>query len=281
MMVRVETANSPLRRAGRRQRTSEGVDPRYLFSCVDACFFPSPHTHTHFVIEGRIKRFLACVSLQWDTAAAQQEEVDIANVNDPSRISKEALAKAQKMAAIQAKIALQMQSLGATAALPGIIPSVVPGIPGAVPGAFPAAVPLGVLQASIMGLAAGIPMQMMPAAQKKETFMPAPLILDDKGRHVDAAGKEVSLNPTTVTTVKANIREAEPAPAAPPAPKVDVTLIVDPRLSMSSSVRPKRATFSFVTDQRYMRKADRFRTKMAIAEFNNQLKKMSVVVPVV
>jgi hypothetical protein len=56
---------------------------------------------------------------------------------------------------------------------------------------------------------------------------------------------------------------------------VDVTLIVDPRLSMSSSVRPKRATFSFVTDQRYMRKADRFRTKMAIAEFNNQLKKNS------
>ncbi len=215
-----------------------------------------------------------CNHLQWDSAL-QQEEVDIASTNDPSRISKEALAKAQKMAAIQAKIAQQMQSLGATAPLAGIVPPAVPGLPGALPGAFPGAVPLGILQASIMGLAAGLPLP-VAAAPKKETFMPAPLILDDKGRHVDATGKEVTLKPTTVTTVKANLREKETGPAPPPAPKVDIANIVDPRLSMSSSVRPKRATFTFVTDQRYIRKADRFRTKIAIAEFNSQLKKMSV-----
>lgn len=36
----------------------------------------------------------------------------------------------------------------------------------------------------------------------------------------------------------------------------------------------KRPTFTFVEDQRYIRRAERFRDKMAVQEFNEQLKKM-------
>jgi hypothetical protein len=67
--------------------------------------------------------------VQWGMAAAPTAE-EVASTLDPARVSKEAMAKAQRMAAIQAKIAAQMQSLGA---VPGV-----PGVPGmvAVPGAI-------------------------------------------------------------------------------------------------------------------------------------------------
>ena len=55
-------------------------------------------------------------SWQWGTAQAP-DVVDVASTADPSRVSKEAMAKAQRMAAIQAKIASQMQSLGS---VPGL-----------------------------------------------------------------------------------------------------------------------------------------------------------------
>jgi len=37
--------------------------------------------------------------------------------------------------------------------------------------------------------------------------MPAPLILDDKGRHVDSSGREVVQKAEAVATLKANQRE--------------------------------------------------------------------------
>lgn len=166
--------------------------------------------------------------------------------------SKDALAKAQKMAAIQAKIAAQMQFLGNPAVS-------MPGMPSMTTGAVPG-IPVGV----------GV-----PSLPKKETFMPAPLILDDKGRHIDATGKEVNLKPTTVNVLKANLRESsEIAMVEPKKPEVDVASIIDPRMSLGTSVRYKRPTFQFVEDSRYIKRADRFRTKMAVAEFNTQLKKM-------
>ena len=107
--------------------------------------------------------------------------VDVANQNDASRISKDALAKAQRMAAIQAQIQQQMQNLQA------------------VPGAGAGFGMLGSAMVGIPGIAA--PGLMMA---KKETFMPAPLILDDKGRHVDSSGKEVVQKAEAVATLKAN-----------------------------------------------------------------------------
>ena len=45
-------------------------------------------------------------------------------------------------------------------------------------------------------------------------------------------------------------------------------------MSISAGERKKRATFTFVEDQRYIKRAEKFRNKMAVAEFNTQLKKM-------
>lgn len=58
---------------------------------------------------------------------------------------------------------------------------------------------LGSAMVGIPGIAA--PGLMMA---KRETFMPAPLILDDKGRHVDSSGKEVVQKAEAVATLKAN-----------------------------------------------------------------------------
>jgi len=50
--------------------------------------------------------------------------------------------------------------------------------------------------------------------------------------------------------------------------------LVDPRMSMDSARRAKRATFTFVEDNRYIKRAERFRNKIRIAEFNEQLRKI-------
>ena len=178
----------------------------------------------------------------------------VANESDASRISKEAIAKAQRMAAIQAQIQQQMQNLQS------------------VPGAG-----LGV--GGIAGLAAlGMPGIAAPglAMAKKETFMPAPLILDDKGRHVDSSGREVVQKAEAVATLKANQRELRAIPMIEPTQtktKVHGDL-VDPRLGMDTGRWTKRATFNFVEDQRYIKRAERFRNKIRIAEFNEQLRKI-------
>lgn len=114
------------------------------------------------------------------------------------------------------------------------------------------------------------------AAAKKETFMPAPLILDEKGRHVDSTGKEIVQKAEEVATLKANLREARAIPMVEPEQaktKVHGDL-VDPRMSMDTGRRQKRATFTFVEDQRYIKRAERFRHKMQIQEFNEQLRKI-------
>ena len=191
---------------------------------------------------------ISCVLEQWDNV--QPADIDIANANDPSRISKEALAKAQRMAAIHAQITNQMRAIGQLPVL---------GLPGAAPGAG-----LPALVAGPQGLA---------ALMRRETFKPAPLILDEKGRHVDAEGKEVSLKASAVSVLKANQRESRHIPILQPAVTRDAP-VVDPRMSVPSGDRKKRATFAFVEDQRYIRKAERFRNKMAVAEFNMQLKRM-------
>ena len=179
--------------------------------------------------------------------------MEVANTNDASRVSKEALAKAQRMAAIQAQIQQQMQNLQS--------------VPGA--GA------LGAVTAGAAGL--GIPGVAAPGLlAAKKTFMPAPLILDDKGRHVDGTGKEVVQKAEAVATLKANQREMRAIPLVEPeVPKAKVHGdLVDPRLSMDTGRRQKRATFNFVEDQRYVKRAERFRNKMRIQEFNEQLRKI-------
>lgn len=157
------------------------------------------------------------------------------------------------MAAIQAQIQQQMQNLQA------------------VPGAGISLGAAGAAGLGIPGIAApGL------AAPKKETFMPAPLILDDKGRHIDSSGREVVQKADAVVTLKANQREMRAIPMVEPTQtktKVHGDL-VDPRMSMDTGRRQKRATFNFVEDNRYIKRAERFRNKIRIAEFNEQLRKI-------
>jgi hypothetical protein len=108
--------------------------------------------------------------LQWDTS----EAVDIQNANDPARLNKDAIAKAQRMAAIQAQIAASMAKLGKAPAVPTIPGASMLAVPGAAMG-LPAAAPPSAA-APVGGAFGGV------AAVPKQTFMPAPLILDDKGR---------------------------------------------------------------------------------------------------
>ena len=104
--------------------------------------------------------------LQWDTS----EAVDIQNANDPARLNKDAIAKAQRMAAIQAQIAASMAKLGKAPAVPTVPGASMLAVPGAAMG-LPAAA-----AAPVGGAFGGV------AAVPKQTFMPAPLILDEKGR---------------------------------------------------------------------------------------------------
>jgi U4/U6 small nuclear ribonucleoprotein PRP3 len=196
--------------------------------------------------------------VQWDAAALAQQaaaNVAVANPNDASRINKDAIAKAQRMAAIQAQIQQQMQNLQS-----------VPGAGNLLGSAGPAAA-LGMPGIAAPGLP-GVP---------KTTFMPAPLILDEKGRHVDSSGKEVVQKAEAVATLKANQRELRAIPLIEPEQaksKVVHGDLVDPRMSMDTGRRQKRATFTFVEDQRYIKRAERFRNKMRIQEFNEQLRKI-------
>ena len=96
------------------------------------------------------------------------------------------------MAAIQAQIAQQIKSLGQVPTLATALPTI--------PGMFPGFAPIP-----------GMP------TVKKETFKPAPLILDDKGRHVDAEGKEISMKVSDVSILKANQRESRQIPMLQPA----------------------------------------------------------------
>ena len=105
--------------------------------------------------------------------------------------------------------------------------------------------------------------------------MPVPLILDDKGSPMmwtTRRGREV----VQKATLKANQRELRSIPMIEPTQtktKVHGDL-VDPRLGMDTGRRTKRATFNFVEDQRYIKRAERFRNKIRIAEFNEQLRKI-------
>jgi U4/U6 small nuclear ribonucleoprotein PRP3 len=83
-----------------------------------------------------------------------------------------------------------------------------------------------------------------------------------------------------VSTLRANQRDQRAIPLLEP-PSMGKgdgedgkPSIVDPRMKVGAAVRQKRATFTFVEDQRYIKRAERFRNKMAVAEFNEQLKRM-------
>eukprot|EP00064_Thunnus_orientalis_P016653 superscaffoldBa00003350_g16722 len=154
----------------------------------------------------------------------------------------DAIEKARKAAELQARIQSQL--------------SMKPGILGALGNTGPHnLVALANLHA--MGIAP-------PKVEVKEVNKPTPLILDDKGRTVDASGKEVELT-HRMPTLKANIRAVKREQfrqqlKEKPGEDLESTSYFDQRLSLAASQRPRKS-FKFHEQGRFEKIAQRIRTK--------------------
>ncbi|KAL4125568.1 hypothetical protein PRIC2_009150 [Phytophthora ramorum] len=121
------------------------------------------------------------------------------------------------------------------------------------------------------GAAATVPVATQHAGG---TFMPAPLLLDEQGREVDANGNVVAEKPMVapVATLKAN----QGAPKSGRAKKnqnpylshrtvdeEDKLETVDPRLKVTKRETRARKTFNFVTQGTYVKQAEQVRARDA------------------
>ncbi|XP_044062518.1 U4/U6 small nuclear ribonucleoprotein Prp3 isoform X4 [Siniperca chuatsi] len=154
----------------------------------------------------------------------------------------DAIEKARKAAELQARIQSQL--------------AMKPGILGALGNTGPHnLVALANLHA--MGIAP-------PKVEAKEVNKPTPLILDDKGRTVDASGKEVELT-HRMPTLKANIRAVKREQfrqqlKEKPGEDLESTSYFDQRVFITPSQRPRRS-FKFHEQGRFEKIAQRIRTK--------------------
>uniref|UniRef100_A0A8C4EN88 U4/U6 small nuclear ribonucleoprotein Prp3 n=1 Tax=Dicentrarchus labrax TaxID=13489 RepID=A0A8C4EN88_DICLA len=154
----------------------------------------------------------------------------------------DAIEKARKAAELQARIQSQL--------------AMKPGILGALGNTGPHnLVALANLHA--MGIAP-------PKVEAKEVNKPTPLILDDKGRTVDASGKEVELT-HRMPTLKANIRAVKREQfrqqlKEKPGEDLESTSYFDQRVFITPAQRPRRA-FKFHDQGRFEKIAQRIRTK--------------------
>ncbi|XP_070767828.1 U4/U6 small nuclear ribonucleoprotein Prp3 [Enoplosus armatus] len=154
----------------------------------------------------------------------------------------DAIEKARKAAELQARIQSQL--------------AMKPGILGALGNTGPHnLVALANLHA--MGIAP-------PKVEAKEVNKPTPLILDDKGRTVDASGKEVELT-HRMPTLKANIRAVKREQfrqqlKEKPGEDLESTSYFDQRVFITPAQRPRRS-FKFHDQGRFEKIAQRIRTK--------------------
>ncbi|XP_034467670.1 U4/U6 small nuclear ribonucleoprotein Prp3 isoform X2 [Hippoglossus hippoglossus] len=154
----------------------------------------------------------------------------------------DAIEKARKAAELQARIQSQL--------------AMKPGILGALGNTGPHnLVALANLHA--MGIAP-------PKVEVKEVNKPTPLILDEKGRTVDASGKEVELT-HRMPTLKANIRAVKREQfrqqlKEKPGEDMESTSYFDQRVFITPAQRPRRG-FKFHDQGRFEKIAQRIRTK--------------------
>ncbi|KAG2779057.1 hypothetical protein JG687_00006870 [Phytophthora cactorum] len=104
------------------------------------------------------------------------------------------------------------------------------------------------------------------------TFMPAPLLLDEQGREIDAAGKVVVKKPSA-TTLKENQGGARGGDAAKKnqnpylshrtVDENDKVEAVDPRLKITKRETRARKTFNFVAQGTYVKQAEQVRARDA------------------
>ncbi|KAM9310236.1 U4/U6 small nuclear ribonucleoprotein Prp3 [Pholidichthys leucotaenia] len=164
----------------------------------------------------------------------------------------DAIEKARKAAELQARIQSQL------AMKPAILGAL--GTPG--PQNF---VALANLHA--MGIAP-------PKVESKEVNKPTPLILDEKGRTVDASGKEVELT-HRMPTLKANIRAVKREQfrqqlKEKPGDDLESTSYFDQRVSIKSAQRTRKS-FKFHEQGRFEKIAQRIRTKAQLERLQNEI----------
>ena len=105
------------------------------------------------------------------------------------------------------------------------------------------------------------------------TDRPGALILDDKGRTVDASGQQVTLS-QHVPTLKANLRAKKKEEHRDKEPQQDPTEEVkffDNRVAMKGASRPKRTTFSFVEPGDFVREGNRLRMKAQLEKLQAEI----------
>ncbi|XP_028280390.1 U4/U6 small nuclear ribonucleoprotein Prp3 [Parambassis ranga] len=164
----------------------------------------------------------------------------------------DAIEKARKAAELQARIQSQL--------------AMKPGILGALGNTGPHnLVALANLHA--MGIAP-------PKVEVKEVSKPTPLILDDKGRTVDASGKEVELT-HRMPTLKANIRAVKREQfrqqlKEKPGDDLESTSYFDNRVFITTAQRTRRS-FRFHERGRFEKIAQRIRTKSQLERLQNEI----------
>ncbi|KAM9851741.1 U4/U6 small nuclear ribonucleoprotein Prp3 [Aulostomus maculatus] len=164
----------------------------------------------------------------------------------------DAIEKARKAAELQARIQSQL--------------SMKPGILGPLGSTVPHnLVALANLHA--MGIAP-------PKVEIKEVNKPTPLILDDKGRTVDASGKEVELT-HRMPTLKANIRAVKREQfrqqlKEKPGDDLESTSYFDTRVSIAAAQRTRRG-FRFHEQGRFEKIAQRIRTKAQLERLQSEI----------
>ncbi|XP_047455538.1 U4/U6 small nuclear ribonucleoprotein Prp3 [Mugil cephalus] len=164
----------------------------------------------------------------------------------------DAIEKARKAAELQARIQSQL--------------SMKPGILGALGNTGPQnLVALANLHA--MGIAP-------PRVEVKEVNKPTPLILDEKGRTVDASGKEVELT-HRMPTLKANIRAVKREQfrqqlKEKPGEDLESTSYFDNRVFITPAQRPRKG-FKFHDQGRFEKIAQRIRTKAQLERLQNEI----------
>ncbi|XP_012721269.2 U4/U6 small nuclear ribonucleoprotein Prp3 [Fundulus heteroclitus] len=164
----------------------------------------------------------------------------------------DAIEKARKAAELQARIQSQL--------------AMKPGILGTLGNAGP---PNFVALANLhaMGIAP-------PKVEVKEVNKPTPLILDDKGRTVDATGKEIELT-HRMPTLKANIRAVKREQfrqqlKEKPGDDIESTSYFDQRVPITPAQRARRG-FKFHEPGRFEKIAQRVRTKAQLERLQNEI----------
>ncbi|KAL7393010.1 hypothetical protein ABVT39_005340 [Epinephelus coioides] len=164
----------------------------------------------------------------------------------------DAIEKARKAAELQARIQSQL--------------AMKPGILGALGNTGPHNI-VALANLHAMGIAP-------PKVEVKEVNKPTPLILDDKGRTVDASGKEVELT-HRMPTLKANIRAVKREQfrqqlKEKPGEDLESTSYFDQRVFITPAQRPRRA-FKFHDQGRFEKIAQRIRTKAQLERLQNEI----------